>query len=323
MEDRKTDHRVGSVLEAGSNEFEVIAFNLQWIEPENGQVMKTSYGINAGKVMELVAMPEKITEIRDSSHPSFKGVFLLRDRTIPLIDLCEWFNYQQDTSEAIRQRWTVVVTEMNGKRFGFITHGVDKVHRVSWDKVKAPPEMIARCHSITGICLIDGRVIQMVDFEHIISSIDPSLQLTTQLEKTIQVSHSDANQGKTVVVADDSRTILNQMGEMLTHAGFKVSSFCDGQAAWEHLEKVRSREDFQKEVAAVVTDIEMPRMDGFHLCSRIRADATLRQLPVILFSSMINDAQRRKGEEVGATDQITKPEIAQLVQRLEACLSPV
>lgn len=323
MADRETDRRAGIVPEAGSNEFEVIAFNLQWIEPESNQVMKTSYGINAGKVMELVAMPQKITAIHERNHPSFKGVFLLRDKTIPLIDLCEWFNYPKDTSDAARHSWTVVVTEMNGKRFGFITHGVDKVHRVSWDKIKAPPEMIAKCKSITSICLIEGRIIQMVDFEHIISSIDPSLQLTTHLEETLEISHSEANRDKIIVVADDSRTILHQMGEMLVQSGFKVSSFHDGQEAWEHLEKLRDRGNLDEQVAAIVSDIEMPRMDGLNLCSRIRADAKLRQLPVILFSSMINDAQRRKGEEVGATDQITKPEIAQLVKRLESCLSPV
>lgn len=321
MGPREVDHRAGSMPEAGSNEFEVIVFNLQWIEPESGQVRKTSYGINAGKVMELVAMPQEITEIHDQGHASFKGVFLLREKTIPLIDLCEWFNYQGDSAEEVRQHWTVVVTEMNGKRFGFITHGVDKVHRVTWDKIKAPPEIIARCQSITGICLIEDQIIQMVDFEHIISSVDPSLQLITRSEETMRVSHTETNRGKTIVVADDSRSILNQMGKMLVQAGFQVTRFHDGQAAWEYLEKLRDQEDFRKEVSAIVSDIEMPRMDGFRLCSRIRADAKLKQLPVLLFSSMINDAQRKKGQDVGATDQITKPEIAQLIQRLEACLT--
>lgn len=321
MENREIDRRASSVLEAGSNEFEVIVFNLQWLDPESGQVMKTSYGINAGKVMELVAMPQEITEIHERNHPSFKGVFLLRERTIPLVDLCEWFNYQQDSGDEAKQHWTVIVTEMNGKRFGFITHGVDKVHRVSWDKILPPPEMIARCRSITGICLIEGQIIQMVDFEHIISSVDPSLQLTSQLEKTLEVSHSGIIRGKAIVVADDSRTILKQMGDMLTEAGFSVTRFNDGRAAWEYLEELRDNNDLRKEVSAIVSDIEMPRMDGFHLCSLIRSDAKLQNLPVLLFSSMINDAQRKKGQEVGATDQITKPEIAQLVERLEACLT--
>ncbi len=85
---------------------------------------------------------------------------------------------------------------------------------------------------------------------------------------------------------------------------------------------MRDKEDLGQQVAAVISDVEMPRLDGFHLCSLIRADAKLRELPVLLFSSMINDAQRRKGLEVGATGQITKPEITLLVQRLESCLSP-
>jgi two-component system chemotaxis response regulator CheV len=321
MGNRETVRKNDSVLSAGSKELEVIVFNLQWLEPESGQIMKTSYGINAGKVMELVAMPKEITEIRERGHASFKGVFLLRGKTIPLVDLCEWFDYRQDSADEIRQHWTVIVTEMNGKRFGFITHGVDKVHRITWEKITAPPDMIAGCRSITSICLIEGQIIQMVDFEQIISSVDPSLQLNTRLEETMKVSHFETNRGKTVVVADDSQTILHQMGEMLVQAGFQVTRFRDGQAAWEYLEKLRDHEDFRKEVDAVVSDIEMPRMDGFHLCSLIRSDAKLGQLPVLLFSSMINDVQRKKGRDVGATDQITKPEIAQLVQRLEACLT--
>ncbi len=225
MEYREADRRDGARFETVANEFEVIVFNLHWMEPESGQAMKTSYGINAGKVMELVAMPGEITEINERSHPSFKGVFLLREKTIPLIDLCEWFNYQKDCSGEIRQHWTVIVTEMNGKRFGFITHGVDKVHRITWDKILAPPEMIARCQSITGICLIEGQIIQMVDFEHIISSIDPSLQLTSQREETMKISHSEENRGKAIVIADDSRIILNQMGEMLAAGGFQGHRF--------------------------------------------------------------------------------------------------
>ncbi|MEJ2690239.1 MAG: response regulator [Deltaproteobacteria bacterium] len=107
---------------------------------------------------------------------------------------------------------------------------------------------------------------------------------------------------------------------MLLQAGFQVTRFRDGQTAWEYLEKLRDHEDFKKKVAAIVSDIEMPGMDGFRLCSQIRSDAKLGQLPVLLFSSMINDVQRKMGQDVRATDQITKPEIAQLVQRLQACL---
>ena len=168
---------------------------------------------------------------------------------------------------------------------------------------------------------MEGQIIQMVDFEHIISAVDPSLQMTTRMQETMEVSHAEKNKGKTVVVADDSRTILHQMTEMLEQAGFRVVSFADGQEAWLHLDKESQKEDLASDVVAVVSDIEMPCMDGLHLCSRIRANAKLKDLPVILFSSMINAGLRRKGESVGATDQITKPEIAQLVMRLEACLN--
>jgi len=309
-----------STLHSGTNEVEIISFQLNWLEAESGLERKIFYGINAGKVMELVAMPEKLTVIQECSHQSLKGVFLLRNRTIPLIDLCEWFGYEKSISS--EQRWTVIVTEIYGKRFGFLTHGVDKVHRVSWSEIKPPPEMIAKCKSLTGICLVEGRVIQMVDFEHIIAAIDPAQQISSRAQETMKVSHAERNKGKTVVVAEDSRTILQQMREMLERSGFEVVPFADGEAAWHYLKESANEKDpaGKAAVAAIISDIEMPRMDGLRLCSLVRDNVGLKHLPVILFSSMINEAQRRKGRSVGATDQVTKPEIGQLVERLEACL---
>jgi len=310
----------GSTLHYGASEVEIITFYLNWLDAESGLERKTFYGINAGKVMELVAMPEKLTILHERFHPSLKGVFLLRNHTIPLIDLCEWFGYEKSNSSGQRLR-TVIVTEMNGKRFGFLTHGVDKVHRVSWSGIKPPPEMIADCKSLTGICLVEGQIIQMVDFEHILEAIDPSLQISSRVQETMKVSHAERNKGKTVVVAEDSRTILHQMREMLECSGFKVVSFADGEAAWHYLKEVTDGKDSNgKAIAAIISDIEMPRMNGLSLCSLVRDNAELKHLPFILFSSMINEAQSRKGRSVGVTDQVTKPEIDQLVERLEACL---
>ncbi len=306
------------LVEAGTNELEIITFYLQWLDPVSGKSTKTFYGINAAKVRELVAMPEKITETPDSPH-CVDGVFLLRDRTIPLTDLCRWFDYQPDRSEEALAKWVVVVAEINGKSFGFTTHGVDKVHRVSWTKILSPPAILADNQSITGICLMDDQVIQMVDFEKITAAIDPSMDLqNAPAHATMQQSGDDRD--KLVVIAEDSSTIRHQLQLTLEQAGLKVIIHNDGQAAWEYLERLRQEGTVTKKVLAVITDIEMPRMDGHHLCLKIKEQAAYQNIPVILFSSMISDGLRNKGETVGADDQVTKPELNTLFDRLQACL---
>jgi len=306
------------LVEAGTNELEIITFYLQWLDPATDKVTKTFYGINAAKVRELVAMPDKVTETPDAPA-CVEGVFLLRNRTIPLTNLCKWFDYQPDLSPEALAKWVVVVAEINGKPFGFTTHGVDKVHRVSWTKILSPPEILADNQSITGICLMDDRVIQMVDFEKIAAAIDPAMSLENVATRDhLETTAAEAN--KAVVIADDSSSIRKQLQLTLERAGLKVIAHPDGQSAWDYLEKLREAGTLNDRVLAVVTDIEMPRMDGHHLCLKIKQQPAYGRIPVILFSSMISDGLRNKGEAVGADDQVTKPELDILFDRLQACL---
>ncbi|MCK5341295.1 MAG: purine-binding chemotaxis protein CheW, partial [Desulfobulbaceae bacterium] len=210
----------GILLETGTNELEIITFSLQWIDPDTQEMQRASYGINAAKVRELVAVPEEITAIADSPD-CVMGVFLLRDRTIPLIDLSNWFRYEPDTSPETVRKWTVIVAEMNGKPFGFITHGVDKVYRVSWDQIKLPPEAIANCQTLTGMCLVDDQLIQMVDFERIIAAIDPTMNIHAGEERG-SLALSPEFSSKKVFVADDSRTILLQLQSTIEQSGLNV-----------------------------------------------------------------------------------------------------
>ena len=306
------------LVEAGTNELEIITFFLQWIDPSSGKSTKTYYGINAAKVRELVAMPEEITVTPDSPH-CVEGVFLLRNHTIPLTDLCKWFDYEPDRSEEALAKWVVVVAEINGKSFGFTTHGVDKVHRVSWTKILSPPEILADNQSITGICLMDEHLIQMVDFEKITAKIDPSMDLENATVNEPMNQLVD-DKDKVVVIAEDSATIRQQLQRTLELAGLNVSIHNDGQAAWEFLEKHRQDDTLDQTVLAIITDIEMPRMDGHHLCLKVKKEDAYKNIPVILFSSMISDGLRNKGKMVGADDQVTKPELTTLFERLQACL---
>jgi two-component system, chemotaxis family, chemotaxis protein CheV len=304
------------LIEAGTNELEIITFYLHWHHPTTRAVTTTVYGINAAKVKELIAVPEEIIGLPERHSECVKGVFLLRDRTITLTDLCQWFGYQADISPEASGKWVAIVVEINAKTFGFITHGVDKVHRISWKQVQPPPSVLGKNQSITGICMANDQIIQMVDFEKIVAVIDPSMRMTSFIAGDLV---GPAERQKAVVIVDDSRTILLHVRRTLETAGLKVVPHSDGQAAWEYLESVRERGRVNEEILAVITDIEMPRMDGHHLCLRIKKEPAYRRVPVLLFSSMISDGLRHKGLAVGADDQVIKPELANLVERMQAC----
>jgi len=156
-------------------------------------------------------------------------------------------------------------------------------------------------------------------FENIIASIDPSMVIDSDAHAI--TDRPDMGQAdKAVVIVDDSRIILDQIRKTLEKAGYRVISKADGQDAWEYLEKLRINGTVHDEVLAVVSDIEMPRMDGHNLCKRIKENDGYKGIPVMLFSSLVNDLARHKGDAVGADDQIAKPELGQLVTRLQACL---
>lgn len=306
-------------MEVGTNELEVITFYLEFIDPNTGKLTKNAFGINAAKVRELVALPNDVTEVINSPD-CVKGVFLLRNSTIPLVDISEYFGYQVVHTPEFNKKCVVIVAELNGKPFGFISHGVDKVHRISWSQISPPPGIIAENAAITGISLLDNQTIQMIDFERIISVIDPSMVMRTDRDED-EAADVERKYEKEVVIVDDSRVILMQVTGTLKKAGFHVTAHPDGQCAWEYLEGLRETGELDKKVLAIISDIEMPRMDGHHLCMQIKKNPAYNKIPVILFSSMINDALKKKGVAIGADDQVTKPELDLLIERMEGCLA--
>lgn len=319
MSKQSSQNQSKILLEVGTNELEIITFYLEFPDPNTGKITKNAFGINAAKVRELVALPDDITQVINSPD-CVKGVFLLRNDTIPLVDIGDYFGYQVEHTPEFDKKCVVIVAELNGKAFGFISHGVDKVHRVSWSQITPPPGIIAVNSSITGICLIGDQTIQMVDFEKITIEIDPSMVVRTNRDEK-QSSLIEDKYAKEIVVADDSRVILMQVTSTLKKAGFHVSAHGDGQYAWEYLEGLREAGELDKKVLAIISDIEMPRMDGHHFCMQVKKNTAYKNIPVILFSSMINDSLKKKGIAVGADDQVTKPELDTLIERLEASVT--
>ncbi|MBC16401.1 Response regulator receiver modulated CheW protein [Pseudodesulfovibrio profundus] len=320
------------LLEAGTNELEIVEFYLEE-EPkadEDGELneevtdpssskdgqrkpsRKSYYGINVAKVLEIIRMPE-VTEMPEVSHQSVLGAFNLRSRIIPLLDLSIWLKKKRVQNEPPK----VIVTEFNQVTSAFMVSGVTRIHRISWEDVEAPNKYVSALSSdsITGVVKLDDRIVFILDLERIVSELNPQMRL--KLDDDFQLEGAS---GYKALIADDSPLIREMIHDMLGQAGFRVEKTNNGRECWDRLQELKENaaqdgRPITDYVQVIVSDIEMPMMDGHHLCKRIKEDPVLRNLPVILFSSLITEKLRHRGETVGADDQISKPEITQLAQR--------
>ncbi len=294
------------LLEAGTNELEIVEFHLD--EQDEGQeVYKGYYGVNVAKVLEIIRMP-KVTEMPEVRHKSVLGAFNLRSSIIPLVDLSLWLGKKRvQTAEEPK----VIVTEFNNVNTAFMVSGVNRIHRISWEEVEAPNTYVSTMtkNTITGVVKMDGRIIFLLDLERIVSDLNPQLGL--RLDDGIDW---DKTKQYRALVADDSTVIREMIKDLLQKAGFSVEAFTNGKDAWERLRSIKQKAESEERpisdfLQIVISDIEMPQMDGHSFCRHIKEDPVLKKLPVILFSSLITDKLRHKGEAVGADDQIAKPEI--------------
>lgn len=296
------------LLESGTNELEVLEF---MIAKKDDQLQH--FGINVAKVREVIRMP-KYDDV-PNAHPSVKGVFQLRESIIPLIDLSVFLNYKVDfpTNKA-----KVIVTEFNRQNFGFIVHDVVRIHRFSWEKVLSPDHIVnnAEKSSVVSLIKMDGFTLFMLDFEKIVTDVNPESGLRTS--ESAEILRTLNGRTYTVLLADDSSTIRDLVKGALTPAGFKITTVQNGKEAYDVLLSARKKVDEKVRITdfydVVISDIEMPIMDGHALCKKIKEDPILRKLPVVLFSSLIYEELRKKGDAVGADAQVSKPDLKDLVE---------
>ncbi len=292
------------LLEAGTNELEIVEF---FIEKEDG--VREYYGINVIKVQEIIRFPE-FTKIPAKPHPCFLGLIRLRNEVMPLLDLGIYL-YQKPLDSSGK----VIVTEFNKMKVGFLVSGVTRIHRISWQEVSPPVEIEygGNTPCITGIIKFDDRIVFTLDVEKIVAEMVPMF-----LEEGIFTKEVLKKKYK-VLIADDSPTVRNMLISNLK--GFDIHAVINGKEAYDYLMSLKQGEgDILDKCNLVISDIEMPQMDGFTLTKKIKEDPVLRKIPVVLFSSMITDRIRHKGESVGADDQISKPELGELAQRALALI---
>jgi two-component system chemotaxis response regulator CheV len=285
------------LLESGTNELEVLEF----------MVGSQSFGINIAKVIEIMNYQPMIPV--PDSPPEFEGVFTPRDRVISVIDLHKVLDKESDDPE----HDLLIICHFNQMDVGFHVTSVKGIQRISWEDIEKPPRISGDGSSniATGIAKFKDRIMLILDFEKIVSDMNRTAVLDTSHITTA----ADSKSLKHIVIAEDSPFLNTLIVNTLHEAGYQnVVSFDNGKDAWDYISGHKDAgNNITDEVACLISDIEMPKMDGHHLTKLIKDDEVLRRIPVYLFSSLINDQMRKKGESVGANAQFSKPQIGSLI----------
>lgn len=305
------------LLESGTNELEIIEF----------YVGTQPLGINVQKLKEIISFEESDLTTIPGSEPAMLGTLLLRGATIPLIDLKLHLKQRKQEEPAENVRPVVMVCEFNHRTNGFKVDGVNQIHRVSWTDVEPIAPIINQFKPrFTGSIHIEDREILMLDLEHIVGEFDPASVIgeandDVQVD-TIQDQYSHRKTAK-VLMAEDSSIIRSGIEKILLEAGFDgLEVFVDGDDCYKRILQLKkqseeSGEDILKHFSLLISDIEMPKMDGLTLCRKVKEDLGFKQVPVVLFSSLINPPMEVKCDSVGADGYAAKPEITKLIEMMD------
>lgn len=294
----------GILLESGTNEVEILRF----------KVAGESYAINVVKVSELLHI-DNIAKV-PNAHIAVPGVSLIRGEVITIIDMLQVLENKKNPD--INNAMTLVC-EFNQIKVAFAIEEVLGISRITWEDIQKPNE-ITNTSLVIGNINYQDEIVMLLDFEKIVMDISP--QSGINLDRVANVEYKDRSSYK-LVLADDSPLIREVLQKTLEKAGFtQLKFFNDGKATYDYLLEVAENngEQFGNVVDLLITDIEMPQMDGHTLTRRIKEDKILNKLPVVIFSSLITDELKHKGESVGADGQMSKPEIDKLVSVIDNLL---
>lgn len=273
------------------------------------------YGINVAKVREIM-MADKVKPV-PHSHEAVEGIFKPRDILLTVINLPK---YLTGDSGDKNERDLFIVTNFNKMHIAFRVHTVVGISRISWEDIQKPDKTLTNGEDgvATGIAQCGGQLVTILDFEKIVAEIAP--------ETSIQVDEIDRlgdriPRDNRIILAEDSILLTKMIKDSLFRAGYSnLMNFNNGKEAWDYLSSIRNEPDFYKRAALLITDIEMPEMDGHRLTKLVKEDEVMKSMPVIIFSSLINEEMWRKGKQLGADEQLSKPEIGRLVEVMDELL---
>ncbi len=302
MEKEKT----GILLESGTNEMEIMEFTIE------GNL----YGINVAKVREI--MMSAPVHAMPHSHPAVEGIFKPRDLVITVVDLPKYLARHEVPKG---EKDLFIVTNFNKMYIAFRVHTVVGISRISWKDIQKPDNTVSGGPDgvATGIAQCGDDLVTILDFERIVAEIAP--------ETTIQMSEVEALGKRSrsiqpIWVAEDSILLSRMIQEALNKAGYtNLRMFPNGAELWEAAQEWKGAEDQAEHVALIITDLEMPQMDGHRLTKLLKSTDGLKDIPVIIFSSLITEEMYIKGKQLGADEQLSKPEIGHLIGVIDHLLA--
>ncbi|MCR5117295.1 MAG: chemotaxis protein [Lachnospiraceae bacterium] len=292
------------LLENGTNELEVLEFLLDG----------NSYGINVAKIREIIPYAE-VTPV-PNAHPSIEGIFMPRDTMITAIDLKNCL--QRGKSEP---GGLFIITNFNKLDIAFHVDQVLGIHRVSWGDIIKPGATVSTTEDgiSTGIVKRENKLIIILDFEKIVSDINPETGLkTSDVDALGDRKRSDVP----ILIAEDSVLLNKLIVDSLKKAGYvNIIHTENGQEAYNIIQECKEKGSLKEHVQCIITDIEMPIMDGHRLTKLVKSDDATKDIPIVIFSSLVNDEMKRKGEQLGANAQLSKPEIGNLVRTIDSLVN--
>jgi two-component system chemotaxis response regulator CheV len=285
------------LLENGTNELEILEFTLAG----------NSYGINVAKIREIIQY-QPVTHV-PNAHPSIEGIFMPRDTMITAIDLKNCLGRGESEPKGL-----FIVTNFNKLDIAFHVESVLGIHRVSWRNIIKPDVTISTPDEsvATGIIKQDGKLIIILDFEKIVSDINPETGLKVS---SINELGERKRSSVPILIAEDSILLNKLIVDSLKAAGYdNLIHTENGQKAYDIICKCKNEGTLHDHVRCIITDIEMPEMDGHRLTKLVKSDDATKDIPIVIFSSLVNEDMKRKGEALGADAQLSKPEIGNLVK---------
>ena len=293
------------LLESGTKEIEIMKFTI------GGNL----FGINVAKVREI--MISEPVKPMPHAHPAVEGIFKPRDAVLTVVDLPRYLGMEQEKSP----KDIFIITNFNKMFIAFRVHTVVRIDRISWTDIQKPDKTVSGGAEgvATGIAQCEGGdLVTILDFERIVAEIAP--ETTIQISEVESLGPRDRND-KPIWVAEDSVLLSKMIGDSLRKANYvNLQMFPNGQELWDALSAIPDDRDLDRRVALIITDIEMPQMDGHRLTKLVKDSPRFKHIPLIIFSSLISEEMRIKGRQLGADEQLTKPEIGHLVDVMDHLL---
>jgi two-component system chemotaxis response regulator CheV len=288
-------------LKVGSNEMELVDFRI--LKEEDGEIYEGIYGINVSKVREIIKMPV-LTELPGT--PNFiEGIFDLRSVVIPVVNLAKWMGIVEPENAQANSR--VIITEFNNVLIGFVVHEAKRIRRINWGDIE-PASFVSGAGSldgskITGVTKIEGdNVLLILDLESVVQDLGLYEPDVDHVPENMDDFHGLA------LVLDDSTTARKIVKDALQKMGFSVVEAGDGQEGLDKLDDLyKMYEDkISDQLKIIISDVEMPKMDGFHFAANVKEDGRFNNIPIVFNSSISDHFSEIRGKEAGAEAYLVK-----------------